>query len=68
MNPSPEQTAEDIRNAAILNPLRNDHRGAKDNNNVPPRHELYLLGPGEKKVTEEPDTSKSSHRLIIFPP
>lgn len=29
--------------------------------NIPPRFELFLLGEGEKKVTEEPDTRK------IFP-
>lgn len=54
-------TAQDFKTADRLNPGINDHRGPKNHHvNVDPRHELYLLGPGEKKVTEEPDTSKSS--------
>ena len=32
--------------------------------NVPNRFETFLLGDGEKKVTEEPDTSKHSHHTI----
>lgn len=32
--------------------------------NVPPRFELFLLGDGEKKVTEETDTSKSYLHLF----
>lgn len=33
--------------------------GAEDN--TQPRFELFLLGEGEKKVTEEPDTRKLSY-------
>lgn len=51
-------TAREILLADILNPMPNDHKGRKDHNNEPSRHELYLLAPGEKKVIEEPDTSK----------
>lgn len=52
-------TAKDFKPADELNPGTNDHKGPKTHNaNEPPRHELYLLGAGEKKVTEEPDTSK----------
>jgi hypothetical protein len=36
--------------------------GAEDN--VPPRFELFLLADGEKKVTEEPDTRKSSYYSV----
>ncbi len=32
--------------------------------NVPNRFETFLLGDGEKKVTEEPDTSKHNHHTI----
>ena len=60
-------TAEDYRIAAEFNPLPNDHRGRREHDsNGQNRHELYLLGPGEKKVTEEPDTSKSFYKLFIF--
>ena len=59
-------TAKDWENADKLNPLPNDHKGRKDHSNEQVRHELYLLGPGEKKVTEEIDTSKSSHNLVFF--
>ena len=33
--------------------------------NVPPRFELFLLGEGEKKVTEEADTRKFG--ILSFP-
>ena len=37
-------------------------RSRRDNveDNVPPRFELFLLGEGEKKVTEAPDTREST--------
>lgn len=60
-------TAKDIKISDELNPRPNDHRGPKmHHSNEPPRHELYLLGPGEKKVTEEPDTSKSFRNPNMF--
>jgi hypothetical protein len=34
--------------------------------NVPDRFELFLLGPGEKKVTIEPDTRKSHCISSLF--
>ena len=34
--------------------------------NVPGRFESFLLGPGEKKVTEEPDTRKLNTHLQAF--
>ncbi|KAH0541914.1 hypothetical protein FGG08_003634 [Glutinoglossum americanum] len=33
-----------------------DHQKTSTETNVPDRFELFLLGPGEKKVTAEPDT------------
>ncbi|MCJ1276826.1 DNA-directed RNA polymerase II core subunit [Puttea exsequens] len=35
-------------------------------NNVPDRFELFLLGDGEKKVTEEPDTRIPSSSIFTF--
>lgn len=66
MVPSPVRSADDMRRANEVDPLIDDHKGPKDNANEPARHELYLLGPGEKKVIEEPDTSKSSHNWVLF--
>ncbi len=60
MRPSRPWTAEDWERANIENPLPSDHKGRKDNSNEQTRFELFLLGPGEKKVMEEPDTSESS--------
>lgn len=61
-------TAKEFKDADDTNPRTTDHKGPKNHHtNEPPRHELYLLGPGEKKVTEEPDTSKSSVKPIFFP-
>ena len=61
-------TAKDIKTADELNPTPTDHKGPKEHQtNEPPRHELYLLGPGEKKVIEEPDTSKSFYESNMFP-
>lgn len=60
-------TAKDFRDAAAINPLPNDHKGPKNHHtNEPARHELYLLAVGEKKVTEEPDTSKSFYKPSMF--
>lgn len=46
-------------NINIGNP--NTDRGQRINaeDNVPTRFDAFLLGDGEKKVTEEPDTRKS---------
>ena len=61
-------TAEELKDGSKINPGTTDHKGPKNHHtNEQPRHELYLLGPGEKKVTEEPDTSKSSYKSHIFP-
>lgn len=40
--------------------FRDNSRLERQYDNVPNRFELFLLGDGEKKVTEEPDTRKSS--------
>lgn len=55
-------TAEEFLRAGGPNPGGNYHKGPRDHSNELARHELYLLGPGEKKVIEEPDTSKLSFR------
>ncbi|KAI9792052.1 MAG: DNA-directed RNA polymerase II core subunit [Peltula sp. TS41687] len=34
--------------------------------NAPDRFELFLLGPGEKKVTEEPDTRMPNTSIFTF--
>jgi hypothetical protein len=69
MRPSRQWTAEDWKRANIENPLPSDHKGRKDHSNEQTRFELFLLGPGEKKVMEEPDTSESSSIsfLVLIP-
>ena len=52
-------------NINIGNP--NTERGARPTaeDNIPTRFDAFLLGEGEKKVTEEPDTRKSGMNLPV---
>ena len=52
-----------------INALRDDARTGPRNateDNVPHRFELFLLGDGEKKVTEEADTRESIPKIQPF--
>ena len=53
-----------------LNGSKSDrsHHTVTAENNVQDRFELFLLGDGEKKVTEEPDTRTSYCRISFLKP
>ncbi|MCJ1230979.1 DNA-directed RNA polymerase II core subunit [Toensbergia leucococca] len=51
-------------NTNMNNPRHGDRPRAEDN--IPPRFELFLLGDGEKKVTEMIDTRITSSSIFTF--